>query len=222
MRFALLETIILPLAMPCLRLIVRTWRLCPPDTATLDQLAATPRLLLVTFHGMFLPLLGFWRLPTTYRRRLVVMLSPSRDGRLLAAALAHLGIDHVYATKGSRGVAGSLEFIRRVRAGDIGVIAADGPRGPCCVAKPGFLHMAAAAPATIALAAASGGPAIPFGSWDRAHLPLPFARVHFSLQPLPPPASGSDTELLAAVQDTLLDAARGLRSPVLPPALRRA
>ena len=221
-RFFLLEKLILPVAMPVLCLVVRTWRLRPPDSATLEQVFREPRLVFATFHGMLLHLLGFWRLPAAYGRRVIVMLSPSLDGRLLAAALAHFGVDHVYATTASHSVAGSVEFIRRIRAGDIGIIAADGPRGPCCRAKPGFLQIAAAANAQVILATSSSGPGIRFGSWDRAHLPLPFARVQSSLQVLPAPAAAGDKHALAAAQAALLESARTMRSPVLPPALRQS
>jgi hypothetical protein len=168
-----------------------------------------------TFHGMLLQLLALRR--PTRARRVVVMLSPSLDGRLLAAALRYFDVDHVYATSGSRGVAGSREFIRRVAAGDLGIIAADGPRGPCGVAKPGFLQIAAAAQAHVTLAVASARRGITFGSWDRAHLPLAFARVQFSLRVLPPPACGDDAGALGAAQTALQESARAMGSPVLSP-----
>ena len=83
-------------------------------------------------------------------------------------------------------VGGTLDFIRRVKAGDFGLVAIDGPRGPCSVVKPEPLHMVAKARAQIILLTTSASHGITFGTWDRAHLPLPFARVELSFRLLPP------------------------------------
>jgi len=218
-RFFLLEKIVLPAAIVPLRLLIRTWRRRGPDEATLRAVMQTPRVIFVTYHGMLLHLLKFAPIPPAYGRRLVVMLSPSRDGQLLAATLRRFGIAHVSGTSGSRGVAGSLEFIERIKAGDIGVVAADGPRGPCCMAKDGVLRIAAAAGACVAPVMTSASWGARFGSWDRAHLPAPFARVELSLQLLPAPAAGDNARALPAMQEALLGAARRIGSPVLPPEL---
>jgi hypothetical protein len=210
LRFALLERIVLPLAAAPLRWWIGSWRLEGPAAEPLAQLQRAPRVVIVTFHGMLLHLLAFRRLAAP--RRLVVMLSPSLDGRLLAAALARFGIDHVCAASGSRGVAGSLELIERLRRGDVGVVAADGPRGPCGVVKPGALRLAAAAEAHLALMVTGARWGLRFGSWDRAHLPLPLSRVAASLQVTPPPAAADETAT-AALAESMVRQARSLRSP---------
>jgi len=212
------ERVLLLLGMPLLRLLMRTWRRRGPEDTVLREMLQAPRVVLATFHGMLLQLAAFRSLPAAAGRRVVVMLSPSLDGRLLAAALAALDIDHVFATTGSRGVAGAREFVRRVEDGDIGVVAVDGPRGPRCVAKRGFLQLAAAARAHLALTTTSSRRGVSFRSWDRAHLPLPFARVEVTLHLLPPPDS-YDRRALATVQETLLQDARGMGSSIVPPLL---
>jgi lysophospholipid acyltransferase (LPLAT)-like uncharacterized protein len=53
----------------------------------------------------------------------------------------------------------------------------DGPRGPAGVAKPGVIGLARASGAPLVPVGISAAPAKQFGSWDRALLPLPFARV---------------------------------------------
>lgn len=182
LRFALLEKVILPLAAPLVDLWMGSWRRVEPDAELLCQIAARPRLVLLTYHGMLLPTLAFARLSPRHGRRLVVMLSPSRDGRLLAAFLRHFEIGHVFATSGSRAVAGSREMARRIAAGDIAVVAVDGPRGPRGVAKPGALRLAAASRAELILSAAHADRAWALPSWDRACLPRPFARVTLKLR----------------------------------------
>lgn len=219
LRFGLLQTIVLPLAVILFRLLLRTWRRRGPNTETLEAMMRAPRVVLVTYHGMFLQLLAFAHLPPAYGRRLVVLLSPSLDGRLLAAALAPFGIAHVFGTSGRQAIAGSRELIERLEAGDIGVVAADGPRGPCCIAKPGTLRLARVAGALPVLALTAATRGITFGSWDRSHLPLPFARVELALQlmPLAPAETDDDSPW---VQATMLETARRMQSSVLPPGLR--
>ena len=220
LRFFILETLVLPIAIVPLRALVRSWRRRTPDDGSVARSLAAPRLVLATYHGMLLHLLAFAPLCARHGRRLVVMLSPSLDGRLLAAALAYFGIDHVRGTSGSRAIAGSREFLRRVEAGDVGVVAVDGPLGPCCAAKAGFLHLAAAARASVLLATTSAGRGLRFGSWDRAHLPLPFASVELALRLLPPPVATAGDRELATIQSLMLADARRMASPVLPQAER--
>lgn len=209
LRFRFLERVALPVLAPLLRGWIGSWRVEGPSSQDLALLMARPRAVVVTFHGLLAPLLAFRGLAGPEGRRFVVMLSPSLDGQLLAAMLARLGIDHVVAAPGSRGVAGSLEFVDRVRGGDIGVIAADGPLGPRFVVKPGALRLAAAADAHLGLMVAQARASLPLGSWDGARLPLPFARVTGRLSLVPPPA-GVDPALVAQVQEELLRGARGL------------
>jgi len=183
-------------------------------------LLAAPRVIIATWHGMFLHLLAYAPIVLGRGRRLVVLVSPSLDGRLLAAALAHFDIDHVFGAGNARGVGGAREFIARIASGDIGVIAADGPRGPCCVAKPGLLEIAALADACIYLALTSARHGVTLPSWDRSHLPPPFAALNLEVRRFMPPASADADAQLNAIQSELLAMARSLASPVLPPAYR--
>ena len=219
LRFFLLEKIVLPLVIILLRLLMRTWRKRGPTEATLREIAKVPRAIHVCCHGSFLHALAFSQIWTPYGRRVVVMRSPSLDGQLLAALVAPFGLDQVCSTGMNRGVGGALDFIRRVKAGDFGLVAIDGPHGPCSVVKPEPLHMAAKARAQIILLTTSASHGVRFGTWDRAHLPLPFARVELSFRLLPPPTVREEYTA-PVVQEALLSDARRIKSPVLPPALR--
>jgi lysophospholipid acyltransferase (LPLAT)-like uncharacterized protein len=218
-RFWLLEHVMLPLAILPLRLLIATWRIRGPEADAVDAVTRSPRVVFITFHGMLLHLLAFSNMQRTFGRPFVVLLSPSLDGRLLAATLRRFGIQHVRGTSGSRGVAGAAEFIRRVQHGAIGIIAADGPNGPCAVAKPGTIRLARAAEARIGLAVTWASRGAHLGSWDRAHLPLPFARVEASLRLLPPHTDDMP-QAVVATQNALVSAARAIGSPVLPLELR--
>jgi lysophospholipid acyltransferase (LPLAT)-like uncharacterized protein len=220
-RFFILEKIVLPIAILPLKILVRSWRRRGPDSGVLHELASEPHAVLITYHGMFLDLLGYAHLAPEIGKQLLVMLTPSLDGRLLGAALKHFEIDHLLATYGKHGVAGSLEFSRRVEQGALGLIAVDGPRGPAGVARPEVLHLARACKAQIYLAVTSGHPSVGFKSWDRAQLPLPFAVTEFSLRRFTP-IEGSDEANLAALQAAMEQAARDLRSPVFDNAAARS
>jgi hypothetical protein len=176
----------------------------------IQRIRETPRIILVTYHSMLLPLLAFAPL---FPRRIVVMVSPSYDGRLLGASLKYFGVEHVLGSSRSRNIAGSLEFIRHVKRGEIGAIAVDGPRGPRYVAKPGFLKMASAAEAHLLLATSSANRGITLKTWDRAHLPAPFATLSLSLELLAPPDPREPERELSTVQELLASSARKIASP---------
>ncbi|MDX2171411.1 MAG: DUF374 domain-containing protein [Deltaproteobacteria bacterium] len=187
LRFAALERGLLPLGVPPLRAALRSWRVAdhPHSPASLTEVAAAPRVVIGTCHGMLLHILALHQLPFARWRRVVVLLSPSLDGRLLAAFLARFGVDHAIGTSGSRGVGGAHAFARRVAAGDLGVVAVDGPRGPRARMTPGWLRLAQAADASAYLVVTAAAPGVTFNSWDRAHLPAPFARLSSWSAPLP-------------------------------------
>ena len=69
------------------------------------------------------------------------------------------------------------QLIRRALAGEPVGFLPDGPRGPARAAKPGVIALAAASGVPLVPVGISASPSKRFGSWDRAMLPLPFARV---------------------------------------------
>jgi lysophospholipid acyltransferase (LPLAT)-like uncharacterized protein len=214
-KFFIFEKLLLPVAVLPFRQLIKTWRVQNPEAAKMQEIAATKRLVLATYHGMFFHLLAFAPLAVQHGRRLVVMTSPSYDGRLLKALLRRFGIDSVSGSSASRSVAGTGEFIRRIQAGDIGLIAVDGPRGPRCMVKPGFVKMAAVARAQLLLVATSASYGVTFKTWDRAHLPGPFARVDLVLDLLPSPSADNVRQRLSSAPARLQALARQIASPVL-------
>jgi lysophospholipid acyltransferase (LPLAT)-like uncharacterized protein len=210
--FFILEKILLPIVVFPLRLLVKSWRWPAADAVMIQRISETPRIIVVTFHGMLLHLLALRRFTP---RQCVVMLSPSYDGRLLAAFLKHFGVNHVFGSSRSRNINGPLDLIRRIQAGELGLIAVDGPRGPRGVVKPGFLKLAGAADAHLLLVTTSASRGINLKTWDRAHIPAPFAQLQVSLQLLPPPKRTDAEQNLSAVQALLLASAREVESPIV-------
>lgn len=111
-------------------------------------------------------------------QRVTAPVSRSRDGDLSAAVVVRLGYPSPPRGSSSRGAMGLLrQMIRCIREGIAVGVLPDGPRGPARVAKPGVLGVARATGVPIHPVAMAARPALRFGSWDQAILPLPFARV---------------------------------------------
>lgn len=123
------------------------------------------------FHGDLFPLI--------YAHRdsgVLIPVSESRDGEIMARLLRHFGFDVVRGSSKRKGEKALLALVHGIRRGKILAIAVDGPRGPFHIVKPG----------TIFLAGASKAPIIPVvtsanrfwlleKSWDKLMLPAPFA-----------------------------------------------
>ncbi|MEE2787338.1 MAG: DUF374 domain-containing protein [Myxococcota bacterium] len=129
-------------------------------------------------------LIAFWHgdqlslLPCRPKGRLVAPMSMSQDGRLQKAVMRGFGIGSIDGSS-SRGASRVLRaMMRSVCAGQTVLIAADGPRGPRCVAKSGAAFVSAR----------SGMPVWSVGvatdkawhlenAWDKFRLPRPGSRV---------------------------------------------
>ena len=108
----------------------------------------------------------------------VIPVSRSRDGDRVVAVLDRLGFGPAPRGSSSSGAAAVLSgLIRAAQAGHHLGVLCDGPRGPARQAKPGALAAARATGLAIHPLGIAARPALEFGSWDRALLPLPFARV---------------------------------------------
>lgn len=117
-------------------------------------------------------------------RQAFVLISQHRDGALISAVMARLGIGVVHGSsarpekgKYSKGGASALRaLIRALSNSHIVVITPDGPRGPAYRAAAGFAQAAAMSGAPILPCAARCTRFWRIASWDRMILPLPFGR----------------------------------------------
>ena len=146
----------------------------------------------VVWHKDFLFVLDYFR-----RRRIVVMVSRSRDGELVARTLHRLGYRTVRGSSSLGGGEALLELTRMIRDGWGSAIIADGPRGPARRSKMG----------PVIASKESGVPMIPFGchaesawrlrNWDQTAIPRPFTRIEVAFgEPIvvPPDASREECE----------------------------
>ncbi len=175
------------------RLWTSTWRIRETKTPAADRATSAGGRCIATFwHGDELSLIGLHR-----RYRLAAMVSTSRDGDLMAKCLDLLGIK---SSRGSstRGGANALRGLCRLaQEGRMPVMTVDGPHGPYHKVKPGVFALSALLGAEICPIGVACSRAIVFAkSWNKAYLPLPFARVQVVWgQPLPALSREDDPNL---------------------------
>ena len=122
-----------------------------------------------------------WPLDRAQPAKALISLSP--DGQFIAKAVARLGFPAIRGSssnkdKADRAKGGSQALrdgLRQLKVGAL-AITPDGPRGPVNVMAEGLPLLAKLSGAPVLFIGMSCNPAIRLGSWDRAVLPLPFAR----------------------------------------------
>jgi lysophospholipid acyltransferase (LPLAT)-like uncharacterized protein len=164
-----------------LGLIVRAWlgslRLILIIDPTLRATAPRPRSF-VFWHGQQFALLRWAR-----SQQMAALVSRSRDGELVAAALARLGVLSARGSSSTGGAAALKAIVRMLRQGVDVAFAADGPRGPARVVRATLRGVGAAKAArfsqgvVVPMASACAHFAASRRSWDAFELPLPFTRV---------------------------------------------
>lgn len=112
------------------------------------------------------------------RERLVMMVSQSRDGDLIARVAHDQGIASVRGSTSRGGALAARAMARTMKnRGLCGGITPDGPRGPRYVVQPGAILVARLAGALIVPVALGFSRKKIFSSWDAFQLPWPFARA---------------------------------------------
>jgi len=169
------------------------WALPPLAAGFIRILGATLRIEVRDESGSLLQrggggvLFAFWHnrilmLPYLYEkycpgRQVTVMISRSRDGKLIADIAAKFGVE---AARGSTSKHGSDAFrtlVRKLRSGnqDVG-ITPDGPRGPLHSVQPGVVALAQKTQCPVVTLTCHYDRKWELKSWDRFQIPKPFAR----------------------------------------------
>ena len=150
----------------------------------------------VVWHQTFLFALDYFR-----RRKIVVMVSQSKDGELVARSLHRLGYRTVRGSSSRGGPEALAELTELVRQGWGSAIVADGPRGPARQAKIGCVLAGRNSGAPLIPWACHAEPNITAKNWDRTMIPKPFARITVSFgEPIYVPA-GADREQCESIRD---------------------
>lgn len=156
-----------------------TLRLTLRDEAGIGKAGGPPLApcIYLLWHNRFLIVPFAWQKITRGRRSAVVLTSASKDGDMVARAMAAFGLGAVRGSSSRRAVAALVGLKRALQDGHDICLTPDGPKGPRYQLQPGVL----------ALAQATGAPVVPvhirfhsawrLGTWDRFVIPRPFSRV---------------------------------------------
>ena len=177
-----------------LRIWARTLRFQIDDRAAVVGTPPNHRYIGALWHNRLLLLPHVLR---TYlpNRKGAALISPSRDGDLLADLVKRFGYEVVRGSSSRRGAAAMLQLADVIGGGRDAVITPDGPRGPAYQIGGGIVF----------LAQKSGAAVIPINmeyescwrlkSWDRFILPRPFSTVRVIFgAPHPVQRTASDAE----------------------------
>jgi lysophospholipid acyltransferase (LPLAT)-like uncharacterized protein len=163
-------------------------------------IAAHTPLLLIVWHGrMMVPV---WQMRG---RGIVAMVSRHQDGEFVSRLVEKLGYKTVRGSSTRGGTAATLELLEEMRAGKIGAMICDGPRGPIYKMKPGTAFLAKEARATVIPVSFCAERSWQLHSWDRFRIPKPFSRVHLVWgEAIPPPTeTATIEELTVKLEDAL-------------------
>lgn len=140
------------------------------------------------------------------RKKVVALISASRDGERLSAVLQRWSYDLIRGSSSRKGISSLRQSVRTLKNGRGLAITPDGPRGPRRVLKPGVAQIARTADVPVIPMVFDIRPGIRLRSWDRFVIPLPFARISVTAAaPLAPQdftsdSSASDPLLTAIVE----------------------
>lgn len=182
------------------------WRF--ENRGPVDKAMASPDGLIALFwHGRIAQ--GMACRPLLGNKPRKVMISLSRDGDFISIAASRLRIPPIRGSTGREGPGGRKgganafrEAVSFIRQGGVMILTPDGPRGPREVLPIGPAQMARMAACPVFLMSLASEPALTLKSWDRARIPLPFARGCVVLEgPLELPHRASEEQLEAARAD---------------------
>lgn len=127
------------------------------------------------WHGRMMLMLTF----CPPKRRMHVLSSPHRDGRLTSQIIGHFNQTTVDGSSSKGGMKAMRKIVALLQSGDNISITPDGPRGPVQVATMGIITLARLTQKPILPVTFSSTRARKLGTWDRFLLALPFGRIVF-------------------------------------------
>lgn len=131
-------------------------------------------MLYACFHQDDIALLSYFQ-----DHQFCILISNSKDGQILASAVEYIGYQTIRGSSHKGGVAGLIAGMKKVKEGHKMVLAVDGPKGPIYKVKDGITALAQKYDKPIVPVRAFVSKKIIFKkSWNKATLPLPFARVY--------------------------------------------
>ena len=173
-----------------------TWRIRFVGKEHEDE-AGSP-LIWAFWHSRMLPLLFAYR-----RQGIIILVSQSFDGELIARALRRFGFRTVRGSSSHGGMRSLIEIKRELENGARVAFTPDGPKGPREVVKPGVAAASVKSGAPIIAVAVETDRKWVLGSWDGFQIPKPFGHIEIRLsKPIYPGEKGVD-DLTEEVQKKL-------------------
>ncbi len=137
-----------------------------------EQLEQLGQVNIAVWHGDELPLI-----PWFGHTKMVILISKSKDGEVLARGMRHYGYHVVRGSSSRGGASGMIALIKAARQGYHGVLAVDGPQGPRHVCKPGIVRLCQKTGLPLLPTTAAVSRKFVFEkTWNKDYIPLPFGR----------------------------------------------
>ncbi|MES2922830.1 MAG: lysophospholipid acyltransferase family protein [Verrucomicrobiota bacterium] len=136
-----------------------------------------PPVIYTQWHNRIFIIPPIWMRRCGKFRKAVVLASASKDGAILANAVAVFGIGAVRGSSSRRAVAGLIGMKRALKEGLDVCITPDGPRGPRYSFHAGVIKLAESSGAAIVPIHATYSSAWRLKTWDGLVIPKPFSRV---------------------------------------------
>jgi hypothetical protein len=150
-----------------------TWRYRVIGRNVIDELSeAGERALVVIWHGHYRPVLASVR-----DRPCMVVSTDTFRGRIIEAAVRHLGHCCVLRPPALRGEQALAWMCTALREAPRVVLVADGPAGPARRVKRGVVQLASRLRFRVVPCAAASGWSYTRQRWDDQEIPVPFSKV---------------------------------------------
>lgn len=148
----------------------RKKRVIHPDSAAIMRGEANA--IFAFWHGRMMLLPAF-----NPPRKMHVLISEHRDGKLISQVIRHFGQDTIVGSSSKGGSEAVRHIVRLLKKGDNISITPDGPRGPNQVAEAGIVTIAKLSNKPVLPVTFSSSNHKRLKSWDRFMLAKPFGRI---------------------------------------------
>ncbi len=162
-----------------LRALSATLRLHLENRNEILQSIGEKRVIFALWHNrlaLSLPICRNIFLATQPYRRMVALISASRDGAILSKLMEHYGVQPVRGSSSRRGGQALRELVSFTKNGYDVTITPDGPRGPKYQVQEGVVMLAQLTGMPVLPVSVKIHPKKVLGSWDAFQVPFPFAR----------------------------------------------
>jgi len=139
----------------------------------------TGPIIFAMWHNRIVIVPPIWRNTMAGVRKTYVLTSASKDGAILANAMAVFGVGAIRGSSSRRGAAALVGMRRALKDGCDICVTPDGPRGPRYQVHPGIIKLAESAGVAIVPLHANPQSFWRLKTWDGLLIPKPFSRIQF-------------------------------------------